>query len=294
MSSLSHSIMVRSSIAALAIGTSSHSAPLVMTKPPGCCDRWRGKPTSSRASARAVRNLPSPGSRPSSRTWPDVDPARRGAPDMAGQRAADVLGEPERLGHLADRAAPAIGDDRRRQPGAVAAVLVVDVLDHLLAPLMLEIDVDVGRLLALGADEALEQQVDAVGIDLGDAEAVADRGVGRRAAALAQDAAAAGEADGVLDGQEIGRVAELADQAELVLERGADLVGDAARIARGRAAPGEALEPRLRGGAVFGGLVGIFVAQLVEAEGAAAGDLDGAGDGLGVIGEQPRHLRRPP
>ena len=43
--------------------------------------------------------------------------------------------------------------------GAVAAVAVVDVLDHLLAPLVLEIDVDVGRLVALGRDEALEQQV---------------------------------------------------------------------------------------------------------------------------------------
>jgi hypothetical protein len=32
---------------------------------------------------------------------------------------------------------------------AVAAVLLVDVLDHLLAPLVLEVDVDVGGLLAL-------------------------------------------------------------------------------------------------------------------------------------------------
>ena len=39
-----------------------------------------------------------------------------------------------------------------------AAVLAVDVLDHLLAALVLEVDVDVGRLVALGADEALEQQ----------------------------------------------------------------------------------------------------------------------------------------
>ncbi len=37
-------------------------------------------------------------------------------------------------------------DHGRGDPGAVAAVFLVDVLDHLLAPLMLEIDVDVGRL----------------------------------------------------------------------------------------------------------------------------------------------------
>ena len=32
--------------------------------------------------------------------------------------------------------------------GAVAAVFVVDVLDDFLAPLVLEVDVDVGRLVA--------------------------------------------------------------------------------------------------------------------------------------------------
>ena len=37
---------------------------------------------------------------------------------------------------------------------------VVDILDHLLAPLVLEIDVDVGRLVALVGEEALEQDVD--------------------------------------------------------------------------------------------------------------------------------------
>jgi hypothetical protein len=34
----------------------------------------------------------------------------------------------------------------------------VEVLDDLLAALVLEVDVDVGRLVALAADEALEQQ----------------------------------------------------------------------------------------------------------------------------------------
>jgi hypothetical protein len=64
-----------------------------------------------------------------------------------------------------------------------------------------------------------------VRVDLGDAEAEADGGVGRRAAALAEDAAAAGEADDVVDGEEIGRVAELGDQLQLVVEIGAPLSG---------------------------------------------------------------------
>ena len=45
-SSLSHWITVRSSIAAFSIGTMRSSRPRAMTKPPECCDRWRGKPIS--------------------------------------------------------------------------------------------------------------------------------------------------------------------------------------------------------------------------------------------------------
>ena len=66
----------------------------------------------------------------------------------------------QRLADLADRHARAVVDDGGADRGAVAAVALVDVLDHLLAPLVLEVDVDVGRLVALGRDEALEQQVD--------------------------------------------------------------------------------------------------------------------------------------
>ena len=77
----------------------------------------------------------------------------------------------------------------------VAAVGLVDPLHDDLAPLVLEVDVDVRRLAPLLGDEALEQQVVALGIDGGDAQDVADRGIGGRAAALAEDVLAAGEAD---------------------------------------------------------------------------------------------------
>src|SRR5690606_19332680 len=74
---------------------------------------------------------------------------------------------------------------------------------------------------ALLGQEAVEQQLVLGRIDRGDAEAEAHRRVGRRAAPLAQDRrlAAAGEVDDLLDGQEIGRDAELADQRQLFLER---------------------------------------------------------------------------
>ena len=83
---------------------------------------------------------------------------------------------------------------------------------------MLEIDVDVGRLLALLGDEALEQQVAGRRVDRGDPEAVADRAVRRRAAPLAQDRRieAARVSDDVVDGQEIAREIEPLDQRQLM------------------------------------------------------------------------------
>jgi hypothetical protein len=52
---------------------------------------------------------------------------------------------------------------------------------------VLEVDVDVGRLVALDADEAAEEQRRAARVDLGDMQAVADERVGGAAAALAED-----------------------------------------------------------------------------------------------------------
>src|ERR1035437_3666475 len=65
--------------------------------------------------------------------------------------------------------------DRGAECCAIAPVAVEHPLDHLLAPL--EVDVDVRRLPALHGDEALEQQPAANGIDRGDAEHVANRTV---------------------------------------------------------------------------------------------------------------------
>ena len=77
--------------------------------------------------------------------------------------------------------------DGRADRRAMAAVAPVDVLDHFLAPLVLEIDVDIGRLAAVLGNEAGEQQFGLFRIDRGDAEAIADRAVRRRAAALAEN-----------------------------------------------------------------------------------------------------------
>ena len=53
----------------------------------------------------------------------------------------------------------AIADDRRGHARRVALVVLIDVLDDLFAPLVLEIDVDVGRLLPFHRHEAFEQKI---------------------------------------------------------------------------------------------------------------------------------------
>src|SRR5581483_12149407 len=127
------------------------------------------------------------------------------------------------LAHLADGHARPVVDDGGADGGALAAVAGVEVLDHLLAPLVLEVDVDVGWLAPVGRDEALEQEVDLDRVDAGDAEAEAHRAVGGRAAALAQDRLflRAGEAHDVVDGEEVAGVAEPGDELELLDEEGA-------------------------------------------------------------------------
>src|SRR5271168_4446666 len=148
------------------------------------------------------------------------------APDDAGECRDDIDAEAQCLADLADRRTRAVADYRGGETGSVTAVFFVDVLDHLLAPLVLEIDIDVGRLVARSADEALEQHVDAGRVDRGDAEAIADDGIGGRATSLTQDAAPPRKPHDVVDGQEIAGIVEPLDQLQLMLDQPADLVGD--------------------------------------------------------------------
>ncbi len=73
------------------------------------------------------------------------------------------LGEvqPQRLAHVAQRTLGTVGDDGGSQCCAVATVFAVDILNDLLASLVLEVHVDVRRLVALFRDEPLEQHLHA-------------------------------------------------------------------------------------------------------------------------------------
>src|SRR5256886_16969023 len=95
-------------------------------------------------------------------------------------------------------------DDR----GAVTAISPVDILHPLLAPRMLEVDVDVGRLQPFLGNKTLEQQIDLGRIDGSNAEYVAHGRVRRRTPALAEDFLLARVANNVVHGQKIMRVFE--------------------------------------------------------------------------------------
>ncbi len=127
-----------------------------------------------------------------------------------------------------------INHQRRRQCGAMAAIFVVNILHHLFAPLMLEIDVDVGRLVALFRDEALEQQRAAGRIDFGNAQAVTHRGIGGRAAPLAQNALAARKAHHVMHRQKIGFISQFRNQLQFSFQLLLHVGRNAEREARHR------------------------------------------------------------
>ena len=110
------------------------------------------------------------------------------------ERRRDQLGDLVDVGERHLEHAADVADDRLRlhRPerddlgDVLAAVLPRDVLDHLAAPPLAEVDVDVGQRHALGVEEPLEDEVEVERIDVGDPQAVGDEAAGRRSAARAR------------------------------------------------------------------------------------------------------------
>ena len=202
---------------------------------------------------------------------------------LFGQSVDAIQRQAQGLAHFADRRTSAIGNHRRRDSGPLAPVLLIDVLDYFFAPFVLEIDVDVGRLVALAGDEALEQHVHARRVHLGDAEAVTDGGIGGRAAALAQNVAAAGKLHDVVHGQEIGFVAQLGNQFQFALDLLPQCRIDALRPAFPDAGLGQRAQMGCAADATRHDLARVLVMQLVEAEVAASRDIQGRYQQLWVI-----------
>ncbi|MDR8761997.1 hypothetical protein FEP90_03694 [Burkholderia multivorans] len=195
-----------------------------------------------------------------------------------GDTIDDLRIDAERLPGFAQRTARPIRRYRRRDRCAVPPVLLIDVLHNLLAPLVLEIHVDVRWLAALFRDETLEQHVPACGIHFRDAEAVADCRVRGRAPSLTQDVLAACKADDVVHRQKVWLVLQLGNQVQLVFDLLLHLERHTVGKAPLRTDPRFLLQIRARRQARRHDLVRIFVFQLIEREVTAREDRERFGE----------------
>ena len=188
----------------------------------------------------------------------------------------------------------------------VAAVLLLDVMDHLVPPVLAEVDVEVGHGYAFGIQEPFEQQAEPKRVEIGDGQRPGDDRTRARSAPRAdRDALLLRPADEVGDDQEVTRKAHVGDDLDLVGQPIAIGLGDGGLVGLAHAR----LE-NLHLKAIFQsglGLGGKFVGlgpsdaaivgrqdrlHLLDHEGASLGDDDGVVDRVREIVEQRFHLRR--
>ena len=199
---------------------------------------------------------------------PLVVPPGQGFGEMFNERQLQT----QCLADITDRAARPIGDDRGGKRGAVSAVPFVEVLDDFFTPFVFEVDIDIRWLETLFGDEAFEQHVHAGRIDFGDEQAVADRGISRRATTLTENSLGAGKLDDVVNRQEIVLVNQLADDRQFFFQQLPDAGGDAVRPARARTMLDQLAQIRRRGEPGRNDFLGVLVTQFVEREVTARGN----------------------
>ena len=135
------------------------------------------------------------------------------------QHAADVAQHAARLQR-------AEGDDLR---DPVAAVFVLHVVDHLVAPVLAEVDIEVRHRHALGIEEALEQEPEADRVEIGDGQRIGDQRAGAGAAPRPdRNALRLRPLDEIGDDQEVAGIFHPLDDAELEIEPLAVVLGGAA------------------------------------------------------------------
>ena len=148
------------------------------------------------------------------RMFPDASPMV----ELFGEPVPATRPIAQRPGRITNRRARAVADDVGHLGAVVAPVTLVDVLDDLFAAVALDVDVNVGRPIALGGEKPFEEQAQRDGVHIGDAEGVTHRRVGRRAPALAEDPGPAAELDNVPHHQEVAGEPENPDDLEFPVE----------------------------------------------------------------------------
>lgn len=275
------------------MGTSSHSGPREMTNPPHVLRQVTRKPEDQSHEPNEKRKLRILRIELKRRELVHREAVFVPVVHPLGDTVHRVERQAQRLAHVADGAATAISDDLGRQPGPVAPVFLVDVLNDFLAALMLEVDINVRRLAPLLADESLEQDIDTVRVHRRDPQTKAHRRVRRRPATLTKDAPRTGEPNQIVHRQEIRRVVQFVDQPKLVLNLPANFLRDPVRIALGGPLPRQLTKMLHRRKSRRTNLVRILIAKLIERKpGRATRDLNRPCDRLRLVREEPRHLLR--
>ncbi len=159
-------------------------------------------------------------------TGPQLGQLGEGMAHVAGGDVRERLGhgvdlgrwQPERRTGVTDGVAHPVGVHHRDARDPVAAEVVEDPLVDLGASGRLHVDVDVGQLGPQRGAEALHEQPVAHRVDPGDAEEEVDERARTRASGRDPHPHLADEVAHLRDGEEVGRVAERLDDAQLVLE----------------------------------------------------------------------------
>ncbi len=226
---------------------------------------------------------------------------------------ADAEDVGDQLGHAVDQAvreaehAPGVAHHRLGRHGAVgddladplAAVLARDVVDHLVAAVHAEVDVEVGHRHAFRVEEALEQQVVRQRVQVGDLQRPRHQRAGARAAARAdRDALVLAPLDEVGHDQEVAGEAHLDDGVELEFEPLEIVLAGLARRQRVllqaffQAFARLLLDPGVQGLVVGHRVVGQEVGTQPHLDVAALRQRQRVVDGVGDVGEQLAHLLR--
>ena len=204
-----------------------------------------------------------------------------------------LVGHSQHTAHIADGVAGghgAKGDDLGHM---VCAVLAVDVVDDLLPPLVAEIHVEIGHTDAFGVQKALENQVVADGVDVGDADAVGrDAACAGATARAHRHALTLGVVDVIPDDEVVVGIAHLLDDADLIVQAVFVSLRHVGAVAVLQTFPAEFLEKILIVHAAGGLVIGDLGVAELEIKIALVGDLLGVLAGFRHHGEQLVHFIR--
>ena len=132
---------------------------------------------------------------------------------------AECVGQIQHPAHVPDHALGRQGTEGDDLHHLIFSIFFHHIVDDFLPPLIAEVHVDIGHGHALRVQETLEQQIVADGIDVGDAQAVADNAAGRGASPRSYgDSLGSGVVDKVPDNQEIVHITHGADHVQLVVQ----------------------------------------------------------------------------